>query len=748
MTSIVIAEKPSQARDYERAIGRKFGDIYAARGHLFELADPEQVNPEWKTWRPILLRPESGFYPTVLKNDKDARNRYIRIRKAARSANTIYIATDPDREGQGIGGNILAQLRREIGWDGRVLRVLPLATDTVSLRQAFENARPGDEFRALYQSFLARSQADKMFGFSLTRTASVTLKPDGWRGAMSVGRVFTPTLGIVCAREEEIASFVPQTYWHPWVDVAGEAGTARLTYAPPEQDRIFDKAKAEAIAATAGAYAGPIAIQQQRKRQAPPKLFSLSQLQLAASRRLKWDVKKTADVLQSLYQAELTTYPRSSECSLPEAEIENAPTMLAAIKGLPWAGEDVFPGSDAMIRRKAGAFSDADLRIDEKSVKAGKEKAAHYAIVPNIQSVDQWAAKLPKLSRDQAVLFEIVARRYLAAISPDRVYDATKASIVVQKTEFSATGTVEVEPGFRCALGMTGKEDEESKLPPFRDRDQVRAVATDAAEKVTAPPPRFSEATLAEQMIEAWKLVPKDQGELRAMLKDTDGIGTEATRGDVIDRLKKTGFVIKATGSGSGLAASEAGLQFYRIQRDITPELLDVGMTGRMEMLLEKVKRGEAGARSAVDQILQIAERAIGAMVDAEKRGLKVTAQQDRAPTTKMKVAAKAKAKAEGKNAPPRGVLSSFQKCREYLGPVDSGPKDRQRGQSRGRGPSEKQLSYARSIAEETGKELPESACASGDAISKWIDEHKPNKQSGGGSRKTPGRGARKAEAE
>ena len=335
MPSFVIAEKPDQARLYREAIGARFGPVLAARGHLFELAEPEEVNPAWKSWSVGLLRPDGGFYPNRIKPDADAKRRYRAILDEARRADTIYVATDPDREGEGIGTNIVNALRRDASWSGRVMRVLPLGMDQGSLRKAFAEARPGEEFRPLYQSFVARQQADQIYNLSLTRSASTLFKPPGWKGPLSVGRVLTPTLGLVCRREREIAAFEPEDYFQPWVEVEGVAGRVRLTHAPAEEARILDRQRAQRLAAGAAGYEGPIRVRRQRKTQGPPPLFSLAKLQAEAARRFKWPVKRTTDVLQAIYEAKAVTYPRSSEVSLPEAEIGNAPAMLAGILRIP-----------------------------------------------------------------------------------------------------------------------------------------------------------------------------------------------------------------------------------------------------------------------------------------------------------------------------------------------------------------------------------------------------------------------------
>lgn len=727
MPSIVIAEKPSQARDYESAVGGQYGTILAARGHLFALADPEKENPAWKEWSIGVMRPESGFYRSVLKDDADVRRRYNAIREAAKKADLIYVATDPDREGEGIGGNIVNQLRRDIGWNGAVMRILPLGTDKKSLQEAFAKARPGEEFRNLFQSYMARSQSDQIFNLSLTRSASKAFLPEGVRASLSIGRVLTPTFGMVCRRHLEIEHFKPQQYFVPWLDVKGSAGSVRLTLATKEGARIFDGQEANRLSGAGAGFSGPLSVKTERKRQAPPPLFSLSKLQVEASKRFKWGVQKTLDVLQALYQDhKVATYPRSSEVSLPEAEIANVPLMLTGAFALPFVGAVSWKGAEPQIRIKKGAFSDADLK-----------GAAHYAIVPNVNTASSWAAIYPRMSKDEQRLFEIIVRRYLSAIAPDRVYDSTKLSLVVSGREFSVTGIIEIEAGWReiaaddAGRDRSGSDDdgneERGSLPPFKNQDRVDVTGTGAESKMTTPPAAFSEATLATAMIEAWKLV--DDPIMKAKMKETDGIGTEATRAGIIENLVKRGFVVSDKGK---LTPTPEGIQFYDKLNTYAPKLLDVGLTGEMEISLESVKSGEVGARTAVEAIVALAQsvvdsflrgKADGAIVPPPpaKGGFKGRKRKSGPPTEPMKDAAIAKAKREGKDAPPAGVLETFDKCRAYLGPM---PKKTDKGHASATGPrkpSDKQVAMINSLSKKNGVSIPDGVLKDMKKASEWI---------------------------
>ena len=698
MSSIVIAEKPSQARLYLRTVGRSYGEVLAASGHLFELEKPEKVNPDWAIWSDVLLVPESGFYPNVLKDDPDARKRFQKMTQAAKSADTIYLATDPDREGEGIAQNILCALR-EKGFKGRAMRVLPLGEDKISVEKAFASARPIEEFRMVYLAFQARSQGDQIFNLSLTRAAT-TLLNSGSRGVISVGRVITPTFGIVCRREEEITSFKAQDYFVPSIIVEGEAGRVALTASSSAEDRIFDRKVAEEIRIAAASFRGPISVSTQAKKETPPLLFSMSSLQVACSGRWKWSANKTAECLQDLYSKhEVVTYPRSSEVSLPEAEIANVAEMKRGIEGLFGAA-----GFEPQIRKKQGAFSDKDL-----------EGASHYAIVPNVNTVGRWSEAFDAMTPEEKGLFELIARRYLSMLGPDRSYDSTTMSVKPAAHVFRATGTVERDPGWKRALGADSSPTEakgdgaDLKLPPFRDGDQVACVAQDVTAKQTTPPSRLTEGSLIELMINSWKLIDDEQE--AAVLKKTKGIGTSATRQGILANLQHRGLVQSA---GGKLTATPAGMALYNLLRNRAPMLLDVANTARMEMALNQIEKGAAEAKATVSAIAQQADKAIAALRAAAASAEKIDVGGSRAPTPGMLKAARAKAKREGKRL-PTDVAKSFDACRAYLGPINES----------GYPPSAKQLAFAKSIAQQTGEELPDAVLASSKFLSEWIDQHK-----------------------
>src|SRR5919205_1061117 len=251
-TDLVITEKTSQAKDVRAAVGGRYGAILPAEGHLLTLREPEEVDPGWKRWSPVLLRPE-GLYGTKPASGGNKAAKLKAIREALRTAKRVWLATDCDREGQLIGQEIL----EHYGYRGTVMRVIFTAQDPQTIRDAFARARPNAEHARLYAAAVARRQADQIYNLSLTRTATVTLARGG-RGVIGVGRVKTPTLAIVCKRELEIRNFVPQAYFEVVATAQAEAGLFRMRHAPREG--LLQRGDAEAIAAAAEGFAGPLAV--------------------------------------------------------------------------------------------------------------------------------------------------------------------------------------------------------------------------------------------------------------------------------------------------------------------------------------------------------------------------------------------------------------------------------------------------------------------------------------------------------
>ena len=222
MATVIITEKSSQAKDLRVALGNRFGQILPAEGHLLRLAEPDEVNPEWKRWTTALLKPD-GLYPTRPDTYGNKQAKFQAIVAALKGCDTVILATDCDREGQLIGQEIL----EHVGFRGTVMRAIFTAQDPKTIRDAFERLKPNTELRPVYEAAVARQQSDQIFNLSLTRTATTTLLARGVKGVIGIGRVKTPTLAIVCMRELEILNFKPEDYFEIVATATVEKGSFR-----------------------------------------------------------------------------------------------------------------------------------------------------------------------------------------------------------------------------------------------------------------------------------------------------------------------------------------------------------------------------------------------------------------------------------------------------------------------------------------------------------------------------------------
>src|SRR5712672_1355120 len=603
---IVITEKTSQAKDVRAAVGSRYGDILPAEGHLFDLVEPEDVVPEWKRWSPILLRPK-GLYGT-------------------RPAE---------------GGNKVAKLK--------------------TIRDAFDRAKPNIEYARLYAAAVARRQADQIYNLSLTRTATVILG-QGTRRVIGVGRVKTPTLAIVCKRELEIRNFVPLAYFEIVVTAKVAGGQFQMRHAP--QDRIVKREIAEAVANATWDFEGALAVRVEDKRQGPPKLHDLPSLQKLCGSRFGWSASKTLEVAQELYDGQgkkIVTYPRAEVRYLPQSLISDVPRIIAGLRvGHSFSAIPV-PELPVIRRGASGTFYDK-----------GVEGASHHAVIPNVNAVDKLSEVWPRLSSDEKKLFDVIARASMAALMPDFRYRQTTATLDVHGFEFRAAGRQPIDLGWRAAFPewqpADEKGDEAQLLPPLRNGETAQLHDPKIENKETRPPPRYNEGTLIEAMQNAWRFV--DDEVLQDRLKEAKGIGTPATRAEIIGGLKKQGFLIA---QGKNIVPTETGLSLFGVLEQADPALVDPGVTAQLECLLDDVLIGKHEMVGAIDAVCDVAQRIISKLKEGATTGgpplLGAAVNCDaggRPPTQAMKRFADRIARQKGIRPPP-GYKTSISICRKFL---------------------------------------------------------------------------------
>src|SRR5713226_7821138 len=719
---IFITERTSQAKDIRTAVGSRYGDILPAEGHLFDLLEPEDVVPAWKRWSPILLRPE-GLYGTRPAEGGNKAAKLKAIREALRSASRVWLATDCDREGQLIGQEILEHYQ----YRGQIMRVLFTAQDSQTIREAFAGAKPNSEYASLYAAAVARRQADQIYNLSLTRTATVVLGR-GARGVIGVGRVKTPTLAIVCKRELEIRNFVPVAYFEVVATANVAGGQFRMRHAP--QERIVRREIAQDVVNAARVFEGPLGVRVEEKRQGPPKLHDLPSLQKFCSSRFGWPAAKTLEVAQELYDGQgkkIITYPRAEVRYLPESLIKDVPRIVAGLRvGKSFSAIPV-PEPPVIRKGASGTFYDKGL-----------EGASHHAVIPNVNTVNDLRESWPRLSLDEKKLFDVIARAYLAAIMPDFRYRQTTATLDVRGYAFRATGRQPLDLGWRAAFPdwqpADEKGDDAQLLPALRNGEIARLENPTIEDKETRPPPRYNEGTLIEAMQNAWRFV--DDEVLRERLKEAKGIGTPATRAEIIGGLKKQGFLIA---QGKHIVPTETGLSLFGVLEQADLALVDPGVTAQLECLLDDVVVGKQEMVGAIDAVCDVAQRIIGKLKEGAAAGGPPllggsvgNGASAYPPTPAMKRFADSLSRQKGIR-PRSGYTKSRSNCRAFLD--QHAPKNANRespGEPGSKPVSPAQMLFGEKIARARGIAIPDETKASSAAhvCMDWITaEHRARQE-------------------
>jgi DNA topoisomerase-3 len=726
MATLIITEKNSQARDLRAALGDRFGKILPAEGHLLRLAEPHEINASWKSWACVLLKPD-GLYPTRPASEGNKPVKLKAIAAALKACDQVILATDCDREGQLIGQEILEHLQ----FRGIVHRALFTAQDPKSLRQAFASLKPNRELRPMYEAAVARQQADQIFNLSLTRAATKMLVSPRAKGVIGIGRVKTPTLAIVCMREIEIRNFRVEDYFEVVAAAEVAAGSFTMRHAPPPKQRIKDRSRAEAIAKAAANHTGPLGVTVEHRRQAPPRLFDLPSLQKTCGQRWGWTADRTLAIAQELYDGEgkkLITYPRAEARYLAENQIGDVPAIVAALTRLRgFAHLQIDP---PVIRRgKSGHFSDKAL-----------EGVSHHAIVPNVNVLDDLEQRIARLNDDEKRLLALICRSYLAAVMPDYEYRQTVSTMRVPvpgttPVEFRAVGHIPLKQGWKAVYSAAEPEPEKPKegdaeaeqtLPPLVDGEPATLIRPRVEAKKTQPPPRYNEGTLVDAMQNAWRFVTNDT--LRERLKEAKGIGTPATRAEIIKGLKRQNLL---TADGKLVVPTPPGLQLFELLRGAAPALVDPGTTAIWEMRLDDVVVGKADFRTVIDEIAGEADRLITVL--RQHNGTTVDLSQPaphRAKRWRSKVGRRSRSGGQAiadaatskSRRPRRGNNASRQQMSERE--RDDHPKPKRPTSGRPTPPTARMVAFAEKLAKEKSVGLPAGYARDFEICRRFLDDH------------------------
>ncbi len=601
---LYIAEKPSLGRAIADVLPkphrRDEGCIWVGDGdcvswcigHLLEQVEPDVYKPQYKKWvaEDLPIVPEQW----QLAPKASTRKQLAVLRKLLKQAKSIVHAGDPDREGQLLVDEVINYLKVSKTKKAAVQRLLINDLNPAAVRKALDNLCDNRDFIPLSTSALARSRADWLYGINLTRASTLQGRKVGYDGVLSVGRVQTPLLGLVVRRDEAIKNFVSKPFYevlaHLQVDPHKEAESAFLAKWQPseacqphmdEEGRVLSRALAEnVVGRITGQSAEVTAVQHKPGRQAPPLPYSLSALQIDAAKRFAMSAQQVLDGCQSLYEKhKLITYPRSDSRYLPREHHRQAKDVLSAIGRMAGKLQTAVAGADVTIKGKA--WNDAKV-------------SAHHAIIPTLKTMPPG-----QLSGHEAKLYELIARQYLLQFYPHHTFTNTRIAIVIGGGQFAATAKCVKKMGWKVLLAgeskntgkvaanslqsKTSEADESSVqyLPPLKVGDILRCLKGECVEKNTQPPSAFTDATLLAAMTGIARFVT--DSEVRKVLKESDGLGTEATRAGIIELLFRRNFLAR---QGKQIRATEAGCGLIN-SLPMSTTLPD--MTARWESLLNAI---------------------------------------------------------------------------------------------------------------------------------------------------------------
>ncbi|MGL3709422.1 DNA topoisomerase 3 [Leptospirillum ferriphilum] len=577
---LVVAEKPSMARAIRDVVGREY-EVTNALGHILELARPDDYLPDSvpvspKTGRKIWRDEDLPIIPKVWKQipKKETKDQLKKIGDLLKKADLVVNAGDPDREGQ----LLIDEILEHFGYRGRVERVWLSALDRVSVEKAFRKLEDNRKYRSLRDAAMGRSQADWLVGMNCTRAASGSSGP-----VYSIGRVQTPTLALVVRRDRAIDNFIPRDYFEVLAHVRHEKGAFEARWKPAstegtgfdEEGRLTDRRLAEDIA-TRGKGNGRIShFEKKEQKKSAPLPYSLSALQKAASSRYGLSANEVLKICQSLYEKKITTYPRTDCRYLPEEQWGDAARILESLS-IP---ADLRKNVDPVCRH--AAWNTAKV-------------TAHHAIVPTGESPGV-------LSGPERKLFDMIAASFVALFLPEHRYFAVSLAVDMNGETWTATGRREIDPGWTALQSPEADPEdpeESASLPDLRVGDPATGLGGSVIAKQTRPPSRFTDGTLIEAMSNIHKFILDPDA--KKTLKETSGIGTEATRAGILETLVKREYVLR---KGKQILSTEKGRALVGFLEATLPDLVDPATTARWEDSLADVAEGKRSVDAFVDGI-------------------------------------------------------------------------------------------------------------------------------------------------
>ena len=629
---VCIAEKPSMGADIARVLGATSrhegyyeGNGYQVTwtfGHLCELKYPEDYLPEWKRWSLGQLPMIPPRFGIRLKDDKGIQRQFAVIERLMANADYIVNCGDAGQEGELIQRWVM----QKAGVRCPVMRLWVSSLTEESIREGFANLLPQDNYQGMYEAGLCRAIGDWLLGMNATRL--YTLKYGQNRQVLSIGRVQTPTLALIVNRQKEIDSFEPEPYWVL-------STIYRDTLFTATKGKFTTKEEGEQAFATIADKPFEVTnVSKKNGNEAPPRLFDLTSLQVECNRKFSYSAEMTLNLIQSLYERKLTTYPRVDTQFLSDDIYPKCAGILTGMRGY-----------EQYIQPLAGKKLPKSKRVFDTS-----KVTDHHAIIPT-------GVPASALSDMERNVYDLIARRFIAVFYPDCKFSTTTVLGKVEDVEFKVSGKEILEPGWRTIYAQQqtstpqpnnpqpssseddDKRDEERTLPTFVKGESGPHTPT-LTEKWTTPPKYYTEATLLRAMETAGKFV--DDETLRAALKE-NGIGRPSSRAGIIETLFKRHYIRRER---KNLIATATGIELIDI---IHEELLkSCELTGIWEKKLRDIEHKKYEAADFINELKQqVTEIVYDVLRDNSNRRVTITTDEDLKKAKKKKTAAPKKAAAK-----------------------------------------------------------------------------------------------------
>ena len=611
--TLVLAEKPSVGRELARSLGAVQGrDGYLegnqyivtwALGHLVTLADPEEYDPKYKKWDmdTLPMLPEKRKLVVIPETGRQFRVVQSLLRRP--DVSELVIATDAGREGELVARWIM----EKAGWKGRTSRLWISSQTEKAIREGFRSLRPAADFDNLYQSAEARSQADWLVGLNVTRALTCR-----FGASLSAGRVQTPTLAMLVAREEQIRRFTPKAFYT--VSVRTEQGFT-LSRREPGGGRMEDREQAEKLAAKlSGAEASVERVEKKFKQTPPPAAYDLTELQRDANKRFAYSAKETLNILQSLYERhKVLTYPRTDSRYIPEDVVPTLPERLQSLRGGPYNAL-----VNELMRRRP---------FQTRFLVNNAKVTDHHAILPTEQPPEY-----REMSGPERNIYDLVARRFLAVLLPPMEYEDLTVTLRCQGETLSAKGRRMLQEGWKAAYGSMvledpeedGEEERIQSLPALVQGQKLHLGQARVNQGQTKPPARYTEAALLSAMEHPGSQV--EDRDLSRTLEETGGLGTPATRADIIEKLLSAFYVER---SGKSLVPTAKGIQVVGLAPE---ELRSPELTARWERRLGNIAAGKEKPAAFIQEMRGYAARLVDRVKASEGQYTPDNVSRERCP--------------------------------------------------------------------------------------------------------------------